>query len=62
MSRVVDEVALSRHLTSVEKRRGDAFLHIYLMMSLLEQDPALGLLDTLLQTFGYCILDIHRWK
>jgi hypothetical protein len=30
------------------------------MLHLMERDPALSLLDSLLQTFGYCVPDIHR--
>jgi hypothetical protein len=57
---VVDAAALNCHLRSLDITVENAFVCTYLIMNLLEHDPALSLFDVLLQAFGHCIREIHR--
>ena len=58
--RVTEAGALGDWLPGVEKNQGNAFICTYLMLQLLEKEPSFKLLHSILQTFGHCILDIHR--
>jgi hypothetical protein len=58
--RVVEETALQSYLRSMDTTMENAFICTYLIVNMLERDPALSLFDILLQTFGRCIIEIHR--
>ncbi len=60
--RVAEGGALAHWLPDVEKNEANAFVCVYLMVQLLELEPSFSLFHSVLQTFGHCILHIHRCR